>query len=470
MEVEDAVAAASLAAWARADGVGADEIVPARGHGPLRRDRPGRRRRRSWTAGRPTRVMQDGPLVRVAGVLRRAGPRGRRRTTGDARSTRSCRGTRASSSSRPSPGSHPASPTWPGCPPTGRCRAWPSPRARVAPGSVGLADAWCGVYPTASPGGWLLLGTTAAVLWDVDRDRAGAPGAGHARAVRGDVSTRGARPGSADDAAGPRSSGTRPPGGPARRCARPGRGGPRAADSSAADPDDAVLETTMGGVERADVHRRHLSRSPGRRCAVRVDARAVGHSGPVTVPADSVITVGPGHHGRALLPRVRRWHRRPTGPRLAVHRHPGLGRPAPAGCRATCSPSGPRAACPAARRRSSYDPGSRCCASSAGPRADWVDGDGLGSPRRGVVRRGRPTATGSGCGSPGRALERRGGELASEGIVLGGLQLPPSGQPRGLPRRPPDDGRLPGHRRRRGRRPRPVRPAAAGDVVRLGLV
>lgn len=45
-----------------------------------------------------------------------------------------------------------------------------SPRPRVPPGSVGLADAWCGVYPTASPGGWLLLGTTDAVLWDVDRD------------------------------------------------------------------------------------------------------------------------------------------------------------------------------------------------------------------------------------------------------------------------------------------------------------
>ena len=44
-----------------------------------------------------------------------------------------------------------------------------SPRARVAPGSVGLADTWCGVYPTASPGGWLLIGTTDADLWDVDR-------------------------------------------------------------------------------------------------------------------------------------------------------------------------------------------------------------------------------------------------------------------------------------------------------------
>ena len=35
---------------------------------------------------------------------------------------------------------------------------------------MALADTWCGIYPTASPGGWLLIGTTDVVLWDVDRD------------------------------------------------------------------------------------------------------------------------------------------------------------------------------------------------------------------------------------------------------------------------------------------------------------
>ena len=46
-----------------------------------------------------------------------------------------------------------------------------SPRSRVPAGAVGLAGAWCGVYPTASPGGWRLLGRTAAPLWDAARDR-----------------------------------------------------------------------------------------------------------------------------------------------------------------------------------------------------------------------------------------------------------------------------------------------------------
>ncbi|HEX4685847.1 MAG TPA: allophanate hydrolase subunit 1 [Nocardioides sp.] len=45
-----------------------------------------------------------------------------------------------------------------------------SPRARVPGGSVALADRWCGVYPTASPGGWRIIGRTDARLWDVDRD------------------------------------------------------------------------------------------------------------------------------------------------------------------------------------------------------------------------------------------------------------------------------------------------------------
>jgi KipI family sensor histidine kinase inhibitor len=45
-----------------------------------------------------------------------------------------------------------------------------TPRPRLVAGSVALADRWCGVYPSASPGGWRVVGHTDAVLWDVDRD------------------------------------------------------------------------------------------------------------------------------------------------------------------------------------------------------------------------------------------------------------------------------------------------------------
>lgn len=40
------------------------------------------------------------------------------------------------------------------------------PRTTVPPGSVALAGAFSGVYPRASPGGWRIIGSTDAVLWD----------------------------------------------------------------------------------------------------------------------------------------------------------------------------------------------------------------------------------------------------------------------------------------------------------------
>jgi KipI family sensor histidine kinase inhibitor len=45
-----------------------------------------------------------------------------------------------------------------------------TPRTRVPAGAVGLAGPFAGVYPTASPGGWQLVGRTDAVLFDVDRE------------------------------------------------------------------------------------------------------------------------------------------------------------------------------------------------------------------------------------------------------------------------------------------------------------
>jgi KipI family sensor histidine kinase inhibitor len=45
-----------------------------------------------------------------------------------------------------------------------------SPRAKVPAGAVGLAGSWCAAYPTASPGGWRLIGRTDAPLWDAGRE------------------------------------------------------------------------------------------------------------------------------------------------------------------------------------------------------------------------------------------------------------------------------------------------------------
>lgn len=44
------------------------------------------------------------------------------------------------------------------------------PRTSVPAGAVGLAGEYSGVYPRSSPGGWQLIGSTDAVLWDAERD------------------------------------------------------------------------------------------------------------------------------------------------------------------------------------------------------------------------------------------------------------------------------------------------------------
>ncbi|ATO15693.1 allophanate hydrolase [Micromonospora sp. WMMA2032] len=45
-----------------------------------------------------------------------------------------------------------------------------TPRTRVPAGSVALAGPYAGIYPTASPGGWLLVGRTDLPLFDVHAD------------------------------------------------------------------------------------------------------------------------------------------------------------------------------------------------------------------------------------------------------------------------------------------------------------
>ena len=168
VEVEDAIEAASLAAWARTDGVGAVEIVPAAttvlfdGIDPQVVAEALAR----WPRGD---VTAEGALVRVPVVY--GGP--------DLPAVAAHWGCSVEDVVARHTGIEFVS-TFTGFAPgfaylAGLPTEWAvprlaSPRPRVPPGSVGLADAWCGVYPTASPGGWALLGTTDAVLWDVDRD------------------------------------------------------------------------------------------------------------------------------------------------------------------------------------------------------------------------------------------------------------------------------------------------------------
>ncbi|RZL92668.1 MAG: allophanate hydrolase subunit 1, partial [Variovorax sp.] len=45
-----------------------------------------------------------------------------------------------------------------------------TPRTRIPAGAVGLAGAFSGVYPQASPGGWQIIGITAVPMWDLGRE------------------------------------------------------------------------------------------------------------------------------------------------------------------------------------------------------------------------------------------------------------------------------------------------------------
>ena len=45
-----------------------------------------------------------------------------------------------------------------------------TPRPRIAPGSVAIADRYAAVYPSATPGGWNIIGRTNRVMFDPTRD------------------------------------------------------------------------------------------------------------------------------------------------------------------------------------------------------------------------------------------------------------------------------------------------------------
>lgn len=169
VEVEDAVAAASLAAWARAGGPGADDIVPAAttvlfdGVAPADVE--------AALSGWPgTGIDVDGPVVRLPVAYDGpdlevvAGHWGC--TVEEVVAVHTSTEFVAVFS-----GFSPGFSYLCGLPPERAVPRLATPRPRVEPGSVALADTWCGVYPSASPGGWLVLGTTDTVLWDAGRDQ-----------------------------------------------------------------------------------------------------------------------------------------------------------------------------------------------------------------------------------------------------------------------------------------------------------
>ena len=163
-EVGSPAEAAALAAWLRGVGLAADDVVPAARSVLLDGVDPGQATEllAGWPGGTVVTssrsvevpVTYDGPdLELVASRWRVPTEEVVRRHTSVTFTSAFC-------------GFAPGFAYLTGLPPAWWLPRLADPRPRVPAGSVAIAGEWCGVYPTASPGGWLLLGRTTMTMWD----------------------------------------------------------------------------------------------------------------------------------------------------------------------------------------------------------------------------------------------------------------------------------------------------------------
>ncbi len=326
-----------------------------------------------------------------------------------------------------------------------------TPRTSVPAGSVGLAGRYCGIYPSVSPGGWQLIGTTPVTLFDIDRDppallppgtrvrfvEAPAPSPTHVRA--------GARSGGSSTAAGRRTLTVLRPGAlttvqDAGRTGFAHLGVPRAGalDAAAArlanrlvgNPEDAaVLETTLNGVGLR-VATAVTVAVTGAQAPVTVDGRPVSWGIAVAVAGGSVLDVGAPSVG------VRSYVAVDGGiavePVLGSRSSDTLSRLGPAPLLSgDVLPVDPPSRLPPAVDFS-VPPASGepvVLRLLPGPRDDWFGPPGVAALLTGAYQL-SPLSNRIGVRLSGPPVPRLvTTELESEGTVLGAVQLPPDGQP-----------------------------------------
>jgi KipI family sensor histidine kinase inhibitor len=334
-----------------------------------------------------------------------------------------------------------------------------APRTRVPAGSVGLAASFTGAYPRETPGGWRLIGTTPARLFDPQSAAPALlePGAAVRFESRADApvpahSTASAASASATDAAtgGP----TSPPGivvlepGLSATVQDLGREGAghlgvaragaidrtalRAADRLVGNSEgSAGIEVTMGGF-RAIAQRDLWFAVAGAWGPVRVGGRAVDPYTAHQWRAGEELHLDWFAHGARAYIAVRGGiDASPTLGSRSTDRLAGIG-------------PGPLAAGSVLRVGSAVDGPIPAVAVTAwspphddeldlelapGPRADWFEASSLAALYDSVWEvTGAADRVGIRLDGP-QLVRARAGELPSEGMVPGALQVPPHGRP-----------------------------------------
>lgn len=322
-----------------------------------------------------------------------------------------------------------------------------TPRPVVPAGSVALAGRYCGIYPTSSPGGWQLLGRTGVRLFDPDRDQPALlpPGARVRFVEAASLPTPAPRPAPVPVTCGARALTVLRPGAltTVQDTGRRGHahlGVPRAGalDAAAArlanrlvgNPEDAaVLETTVDGVALQPASTATVAVT-GATAPVTVGGRAASWGVAVGVPTGAVLDVG----------------RAAVGVRSYIAVAGGLSVPAVLGSRSTDTLSGlgPARLAPgdvlAVGTPSALPPAVDFTLPpvaaepvvlrlTPGPRDDWFVDRGVAvllSQQYALS----PLSNRVGARLTGPVVPRlRAGELESEGMVLGAVQVPPDGQP-----------------------------------------
>ena len=343
-----------------------------------------------------------------------------------------------------------------------------TPRTRVPAGSVAIAGPLAAVYPTASPGGWRLIGRTSVRLWDTGREPPAVFSAGQRVTFRpvselppadfpaGAPVRAGAAPGAAPVAAGgPVVEVVRPgPLATVQDLGRPGYGHLGVSRSGAADPGSLVRANELAGNPpgAAGIELtlgRGAFRFPGGAVVAVAGAAApltvisapgqpgqeAGFGRALTLPAGAELRVGGPVTGLRTYLAVRGGLAGPA--ELGSRSSDLLARLGPAPLRAGDSlPVGvinpersPAALAGAPRAGDAGTAGPVTLRVRAGPREAWFARGAL-DVLCGEEYTVTPASDRTGLRLDGPALARaRGGELPSEGMVTGALQVPPDGRP-----------------------------------------